>query len=194
MQQQLQNTKISDKWKKEILIIKHKQNIPYQEARKIIEAQYSKSSSASATKENVEKEQAKTTLEMLIQRILTIGHDDWSKFVKDLRPTLLPITTQTTNYPLETKLQELTKINTSLMILTQSNQRKNTNTPTKTNALPRTEEHFQITTIEETFLRKITQEIPNSNKITKEIPKKKPNKEQDKTNLKNKLKDRKNLD
>ena len=68
---------------------------------------------------------------MLIQKFLTVGPDDWPKFVKDLRPTLLPITTQTSNYPLETKTQELTKINTSLMIPTQINQRKNTNTPTK---------------------------------------------------------------
>ena len=45
-----------------------------------------------------------------------------------------------------------------MMIPTQSNQRKNTNTPTKTNALPRTEEHSQTTTIEEKFLRKIIQE------------------------------------
>ena len=36
--------------------------------------------------------------------------------LSDLRPTLLSVTTQTTNYPLETKSQELTKINTSLMI------------------------------------------------------------------------------
>ena len=43
---------------------------------------------------------------MLIQKILTI---DWPKFVKDLRPTLLPITTQSINYPLETKSQELKK-------------------------------------------------------------------------------------
>ena len=85
-------------------------------------------------------------------------------------------------------------MNTSLMILTQSNQRKNTNTPTKNNSLPRTDENSQTTTIEEKFLRQIIQEIPNSNKITKEIPKEKPNKEQDKTNLKNKLKDRKNHD
>ena len=69
------------------------------------------------------------------------------------------------------------------MIPTQSNQRKNTNTPTKTNALPRTEEHSQTTTAEERF-RKIIQEIPNSNKITKE----KPKKEQDKTNLKKQTK------
>ena len=41
--------------KKKNLIIKHKQNIPYQEARKIMEAQYSKSSYASATKGNLEK-------------------------------------------------------------------------------------------------------------------------------------------
>ena len=131
---------------------------------------------------------------MLIQKILTIGPDDWPKFVKYLMPTLLPITKQTTNCPLETKSLELTKINTSLMIPTQSNQRKSTNTPTKTNALPQTEEHSQTTTIEEKSLRKTIQEIPNSNKITKEIPKEKPNKEQDKTNLKNKPKDRKNLD
>ena len=44
---------------------------------------------------------------MLIQKILTIDPDDWPKFVKDLRPTLLPITTQSINYPLETKSQEL---------------------------------------------------------------------------------------
>ena len=81
------------------------------------------------------------------------------------------------------------------MIPSQSNQRKNTNTLTKTNTLPRTEEHSQTTTIEEKFLRKIIQEIPNSNKITiKEIPNEKPNKEQHKTNLKNKSKDRKSLD
>ena len=80
------------------------------------------------------------------------------------------------------------------MIPTQSNQRKNTNPPTKTNPLPRAEEYSQTTTIEEKSLRKIIQEIPNSNKITKEIPKEKPNEEQDKTNLKNKPKDRKNLD
>ena len=58
---------------------------------------------------------------MIIQKILTIGPDDWPKFVKDLRPTLLPITPQATNYPLETKSQELTKINTSQMIPIQSN-------------------------------------------------------------------------
>ena len=50
--------KICEKWKKdkEILIIKHKQNSPYQEARKIIEVQFSKSSNAAVAKENLEKE------------------------------------------------------------------------------------------------------------------------------------------
>ena len=79
------------------------------------------------------------------------------------------------------------------MILTQNNQRKDTNTLTKTNALPRTEEHSQTTTIEEKSLRKTIQGIPNLIKIIKEIPKEKPNKEQDKTDLKNKPKDRKTL-
>ena len=167
---------------------KHKQNTSYQEARKITEAQYPKLSYASATKENLEKEQAKKkTLEMLIQKILTIGLDDWPKFVKNLRPTLLPKTTQPTNYPLETKSQELTKTNTPLVMLTQSNQRRNRNTPTKTNAL--TEEHSQTTTTEEKSIRKTTQEIPNSNKITKEMPKENL-KKQNKANLKNKPKDR----
>ena len=35
------------------------------------------------------------------------------------------------------------------MIPSQSNQRQKTNTPTKTNALPRTEENSQTTTIQE---------------------------------------------
>ena len=51
--------KICEKWKKEkgILIIKHKHNIPYQEARRMIEAKYPKLSYASATQGNLEKEQ-----------------------------------------------------------------------------------------------------------------------------------------
>ena len=46
---------------------------------------------------------------LIYKKILTTGADDWPKFVKDLRPTSLPITTQTSNYPLETKSQELKK-------------------------------------------------------------------------------------
>ena len=51
--------KICENWRKEkeILTIQHEQNISYQEARKIVEGQYPKLSYASATEENLEKEQ-----------------------------------------------------------------------------------------------------------------------------------------
>ena len=67
--------------KRKILIIKHKQNIPYPEARKIIETQYSKSSNASATRGNLEKEQAKKILEMLkksIELLLKTYNNIWT--------------------------------------------------------------------------------------------------------------------
>ena len=60
-----------------------------------MKAQYPKLSYVSATKENLEQ-QVKKTLQMLIQKILPIGPDDWPKFFKNLRPISLPKTTQST--------------------------------------------------------------------------------------------------
>ena len=125
---------------------------------------------------------------MLIRKILTICPDDAQIYRR-------PQTYFTTNnnYMQLSSRNKVIGINKNKHFSddpTQSNQRKNSNIRTKTNSLPRTEKNSQTTTIEEKFLRKIIQEIPNSNKITKEIPKEKPNKEQDKTIIKNKPKER----
>ena len=103
----LSYTRSCPAWKKEkeILTIKHTRNIPYPEARKIVEG-YIKNKTYSQNK--VKKE----NYQELISKLLQLGPRDWPKFIQEIKPILLKLSSNSTNpKPMtELKLEKNIKI------------------------------------------------------------------------------------
>ena len=87
-------------WKKEkeILTIKHTKNIPYPEARKIVEG-YIKNKTYSQISQNNPKTESKKeeNYQELISKLLILGPKDWPEFIQEIKPTLLKLSSNSTN-------------------------------------------------------------------------------------------------
>ena len=87
-------------WKKEkeILTIKHTRNIPYPEARKIVEG-YIKDKTYSQISPNNPKSESKNgeNYQELISKLLQLGPQDWPKFIQEIKPILLKLSSNSTN-------------------------------------------------------------------------------------------------
>ena len=83
---------------KEILTIKHTRNIPYPEARKIVEG-YIKNKAYSQISQNNPKTESKKeeNYQELISKLLILGPKDWPEFIQEIKPILLKLSSNSTN-------------------------------------------------------------------------------------------------
>ena len=87
-------------WKKEkeILTIKHTKNIPYPEARKIVEGYIKNKTYSQISKNNPKTESKKEeNYQELISKLLILGPKDKPEFIQEIKPTLLKLSSNSTN-------------------------------------------------------------------------------------------------
>ena len=88
-------------WKKEkeILTIKHTKNIPYPEARKLVEGYIKNKTYAQISQNNpkTESKKKKENYQELISKLLILGPKDWPEFIQEIKPTLLKLSSNSTN-------------------------------------------------------------------------------------------------
>ena len=86
------------KKKKEILTIKHTKNIPYPEARKLVEGYIKNKTYAQISQNNPKTESKKEeNYQELISKLLILGPKDWPEFIQEIKPTLLKLSSNSTN-------------------------------------------------------------------------------------------------
>ena len=81
--------------RKKILTIKHTRNIPYQEARKIVEGYMEKNLFPNQPK--IRELKKKKNYQELISKLLQLGPQDWPKFIQEIKPILLKLFSNSTN-------------------------------------------------------------------------------------------------
>ena len=88
-------------WKKEkeILTIKHTRNIPYPEARKIVEGYIKKTKPIPKSPKTTQKQRVKKeeNYQELISKLLILEPKDWPEFIQEIKPILLKLSSNSTN-------------------------------------------------------------------------------------------------
>ena len=85
----------SRKKEKEILTIKYTRNVPYPEAWKIVEG-YIKNKTFFQISPKSESKKWEN-YQKLISKLLQLGSQDWPKFIQEIKPILLKLSSNSTN-------------------------------------------------------------------------------------------------
>ena len=86
------------KKEKEVLTIKHTKNIPYPKAWKIVEGYIKNKTYAQISQNNPKTEnKEEENYQELIAKLLILGHKDWPEFIQEIKPTLLKLSSNSTN-------------------------------------------------------------------------------------------------
>ena len=168
-----------DKWKseREVMEVKHTRNIPFPEARKMVEAYSRRTTYARAVQGQPKEITESDKYKNLMEKLLKLGPDDWPKFIKEIRPSLEK------NKPQPTPTIETPKI-----------EKKKSETPTKTpkSQIPNqtkietdqitTQNRYEALETEETENPKNKQKSQQKKDTKKEKPRERSSRRQDHSN------------